>query len=121
MTTQAHSASVDDNICNILTHSPRATRFSIQTPVLFRKRGQTEWQQGTTLNISRTGVLFHSKIDLPSKAHIEMQIILPHGIAEEAHNILCWGPIIRMDASFTKKCGQPALAAAISHYRFGDD
>jgi hypothetical protein len=111
-----------DNISNNpFNHVPRATRYPIQMPVRFRERGQAEWQEGTTVNISRTGVIFQSRIDLPPKALIEMQIMLPHIIGEPTANVLCWGPVVRTDASLTEKRGQPALAAAILRYRFSHD
>jgi hypothetical protein len=101
---------------------PRATRYPIQTPVRFRERGKADWQEGTTLNISRTGVLFQSEIDLPPKTLIEMQIALPHDIVgEPTANVLCWGPVVRTDQLITEKSGQPALAAAILRYRFSHD
>ena len=38
---------------------PRATRLEIQAPIRFRPRGsEDEWSWGTTLNLSRSGVLF---------------------------------------------------------------
>jgi hypothetical protein len=88
----------------------------------FRERGQAEWQEGTIVNISRTGILFQCDIDLLPKTLIEIKITLPQNIiGEPPAKVLCWGPVVRTDASLTKKRGQPALAAAFSHYRFNHD
>jgi len=113
------------NLGNSGTHQgsvPRATRYPIQTRVRLRERGQTEWREGTTVNISRTGVLFQSGSVLPAKSLIEMQIILPYYISGGfTADVLCWGPVVRTDASLTKKCGQPVLAAVMLRYRFSHE
>jgi len=111
-----------DNRSEPSSFVPRATRYPIQTLLRFRERGKAEWQEGTTLNISRTGVLFQSEINLPPKTLIEMQITLPHEmLGEPKANVLCWGPVVRTDMTFTEKAGQPALAAAILRYRFSHE
>ena len=120
--TQAHLVNLDNSGTNPLDHVPRAARYPIQTSVSFREKGQERWQEATTVNISGTGILLQSGIDLLPKTLIEMQIILPHDIfLEPTAYVLCWGLVVRMDASFTEKCGQPVLAVAILRYRFSHD
>jgi hypothetical protein len=102
-------------------YEQRAFRYPIHTPIRFRKSGTEEWQEGLTVNISRTGILFQSGMDFPPRTLLEMQIILPYeALGEPQANVLCWGPVVRLDSK-AKKEGQIALAAAISRYRFGHD
>jgi hypothetical protein len=77
-----------------------------------------EWHEGKTINISRTGVLFQSDMNLPPRSLLEMQIVLPH--EKEAAfqaNVRCWGPIIRSDQDASEQ-GHIAFAASIRRYRF---
>ena len=96
----------------------RAQRFRIQTLVYYRESGKTAWEEGTTLNISRTGILFQTNTDLPLQTTIQIRITFPHEITGEAPaDIICWGPIVRK-ASLALPVGQHALAATISRYCF---
>ena len=96
----------------------RAQRFRIQTLVYYRESGKTAWEEGTTLNISRTGILFQTKTDLPLQTTIQIRITLPHEITGEAPaEIVCWGPVVRKEL-LASPVGQHALAATISRYAF---
>ncbi len=99
----------------------RAFRYPIQTLIHFRKSGAADWRVGKIVNISRTGVLFQSDKGLTPRTLLEMKIALPHEVqTEPPASVLCWGPVIRLDAKNAKR-GPIALAAAISRYRFGSD
>jgi hypothetical protein len=102
-------------------YAPRAFRYPIHTNIRIRKSGTADWHEGTTINISRTGILFQSDMDLPPRTLLEMQIILPPKVPGEPQaNVLCWGPVVRLDSKLTEE-GRTALAAVISRYRFGHD
>ncbi len=74
------------------------------------------------MNISRSGVLFLSCIDLPPETIIVMKIMLPFELLDKSATIVCcWGQVVRKDAVLTEKCDCPVLAAAILRYRFSDD
>jgi hypothetical protein len=97
----------------------RAFRYPIRMPILFRKSGTADWHEGTTVNFSRTGILFQSNMDFPPRTLLEMQIALPQEVAGEAQaNVLCWGPVVRSDEKVAEP-GRIALAAVIARYRFG--
>jgi hypothetical protein len=61
----------------------RARRFPITVPLQFRKTGMSHWTKGTTVNISRTGILFEAEelpaadslldiiVDFPTKSKLE--------------------------------------------------
>jgi hypothetical protein len=99
----------------------RAERFPIETQVRFREKGEPDWNEGTTLNISRTGILFRTPRALPPSTVIEMQILFPAEITGgPPANVLCWGPIVRAQAPAEPNL-DPAQAAAIVNYRFTHD
>jgi hypothetical protein len=99
----------------------RAPRYAIQTAIRFRESGTADWHEGKTVNISRTGILFESDLNLAPRTLLEMQIILPNQIADETQaNVLCWGPVVRL-ASIIEETGNSELAAAILRYRFGHE
>lgn len=89
----------------------RAQRFPIRTALRYRRRGETAWSEGTTVNISRTGVLFRTEEKMEPETVLEMQIVFPSGITAGATtHVICWGPVIRTEASL--------VAATMRHYRF---
>ena len=93
------------------TPKTRSTRFPIQTLLRYRQRGATHWNESTTVNISRSGVLFETAGKLRVGTLLEMQILFPARITGEVPSkVTCWGPIIRTEPS--------QAAAAILYYRF---
>ncbi len=99
-------------------YTPRAQRFPVVAPMRYRLSGEADWSEGTTINMSRSGILFHSERDLEPKAMVEMEVLFPSEITGGvAANVLCWGPIIRSEPprEHEKRSG---FAAAILHYRF---
>ena len=99
------------------TLQPRASRFAIHTPVRYREAGAAAWHEGKSVNISRTGILFHAGQRLEPKTMLEMRIIFPPELTgKHVANVVCWGPVIRIeepaDASLS------GIAAAIVRYRF---
>jgi hypothetical protein len=100
---------------------PRAERFPIQTQMRFREKGEPGWNEGTTLNISRSGILFRTPRALQPNTVIEMQILFPAEITGGIPaNVLAWGPIVRAQAPAGPN-QDPAQAAAILSYRFTHD
>jgi hypothetical protein len=92
------------------TLKSRSRRFPIQTLLRYRQSGTTEWNETTTVNISRSGVLFETVEKLPVDTFLEMQILFPARTTRGVpSNVLCRGPVIRTEPS--------QAAAAIHHYR----
>jgi hypothetical protein len=87
----------------------RAQRFPIEAFVRFRESGEARWSEGTTVNISRSGVLFSSPKILPPKTKIEMRIVLPRAL------IVCRGSIVRTESTVSRHANS-VLAAAILQY-----
>jgi len=94
---------------------PRAPRFALQMPVLFRRLGEDEWREGTTENVSRSGVLLRAGEALPERAAVEIRMALPTQIpGTEGASIICHAQVVRV----LKPNGdaQPGCAATICEY-----
>jgi hypothetical protein len=99
-------------------HVPRAQRFPISAPILYRERGESQWSEGTTVNISRSGILFRSARDLQLRSMLEMMILFPGEITGgAAADVICWGPVVRSEQP-TQVDPRPCFAASIVHYQF---
>jgi hypothetical protein len=115
---QAESAGRAD-IEQLLTSgpSPRSQRFPIETTIYYRKQGSSHWQEGHTLNISESGVLFGAKWASAPRTPVEMTFSLPSGSRNHAGGqVICHGEIVRSE----RVPGSNALrrvAATIVRYR----
>ena len=97
---------------------PRAQRFDIQMPVLYRARGETAWREGRTANISYTGVRFWTDQLMEPHTQVEISLKLPVEIGgETGTEIVCRGEIVRTVLPASTDA-QPSLAARILEYRF---
>jgi hypothetical protein len=92
---------------------PRAERIPVATQIDFRKIGSAEWHCGTTVNISRTGVLFQAEELVPVNTPVEMKLeIPPQVVGQESGNVISKGYIVRAVLPGPGE-GVPALAATI--------
>ena len=94
----------------------RARRFTIQTRVLYRRPSEPRWDEGTTLNVSRSGILFSTKAPLPPGTPVEMVLWLSSDVLdmETSADVVCLGQVVRVEHKTT----DAALAATIASYRF---
>jgi hypothetical protein len=93
---------------------PRERRLRVNVPVLYRIKGNSEWLNGRSLNISRSGLLFSADQLLPLEAPVELIFEMPAEICGTAGaKVLCRARIARAEDDFP-----PRLAAAISDYDF---
>jgi hypothetical protein len=100
-----------------------APRFKFQLPLLYRISGQTHWHEGTTDNISRSGVLFRGQQSLKPQTSVEISFVISLKNPDGASTKIAYsGRIVR---SLRTSGGEPlsSLAAAFSGYRLvrGDD
>jgi len=108
-----------DQVCTSTNPEvPRARRYEIGTAIRFRVRGERDWQEGLTENISVSGLLLRTGRALNPKTAIEMRFFLPVELDGEcAAEVFCRGFVIR-----SSKCRIPAgsytIAARIMHSRF---
>jgi PAS domain S-box-containing protein len=96
----------------------RARRFNLQLPLKYRRVGETNWREGTTENISRSGLLFHGPEVLQPTMQLEINLVLPPEIAGlPATEVVCRGEIVRSAGSEAPGVS-PYLAAKILQYHF---
>jgi hypothetical protein len=94
----------------------RAQRFDIRTPIRYRVSGESEWRQGTTENMSSSGVLFQCDDSVKPGAALEVIWAVPTVVSGSAAQVHCRGTVVRS----IKGAGEtdPAtLAVTISNYR----
>jgi two-component system cell cycle sensor histidine kinase/response regulator CckA len=101
-----------------LSSAFRAQRFNLQVPLKYRLLGESVWRNGTTENISRSGMLFRVDDTVQPNAQLEITLVLPTEIAGlSTAEVICQGEVVR-----TVELEQPiaglALGARILRYRF---
>ena len=106
-----------------LGHSPpprlsqRSPRFPIETTIHYRKQGNSHWEEGRTLDISESGVLFGTRNVPAPRTAVEMSFSLPVGGGNQAGGqVICQGEIVR-NAPPTRSSDMPLVAATIVKYR----
>ena len=95
----------------------RAERFSLRFPVHFREPNSPIWFEGTTENISCTGVLFYSSAPLALESTLELRLQVT--VAAEVKvpaEIRCKGVVVRMEQRDAPET-PVALAVAIRDSR----
>jgi DNA-binding response OmpR family regulator len=96
----------------------RAQRFQLHLPLRYRRLGENSWREGTTENISRSGMLFKTDEVLQPSSQLEINLVLPAEIAGlSATEVVCRGEVVRT----VERKGEtvsPALAARILQYHF---
>jgi PAS domain S-box-containing protein len=98
--------------------STRAQRFQLHLPLRYRRLGEKGWHDGTTENISRSGMLFQAEEALQPSAQLEINLVLPAEIAGlSATEVVCRGEVVRTVQS-ENEAMNPALAARILQYHF---
>ena len=96
----------------------RAQRFNLHLPLRYRVAGDSHWHQGTTENISRSGLLFQAEELVKNASKLEISLMLPVEIGGlSATEVFCKGEVVRsVDSPETMT--NPALAAKILQYHF---
>jgi PAS domain S-box-containing protein len=96
----------------------RAQRFQLHLPLRYRRLGETQWHVGTTENISRSGMLFHTDDVLQPNSQLEINLVLPAEIAGlTGTEVVCRGEVVRTIERKGESVS-PALAARILQYHF---
>ena len=100
-----------------LADTPRAFRYEMSAPVLYRSAGDVEWLEGLTVNVSRSGVLFHSKAPaLAAETRVDLLLLLPGLGLPGSARVQCRGRIVRQGGE--PAGGGVAMAATIDSYDF---
>ncbi len=101
-----------------LAKRPRAARYEMTAPVMYRQAGDEAWHEGRTLNISSSGVLFaYRETVLAPGTRVEFVLVLPSLGPRTKVRVQCRGAIVRQER---RGVPQPlcALAATIETYDF---
>jgi PAS domain S-box-containing protein len=113
----AHSAPMT-RTRNKISSPFRATRFDLHLPLKYRLVGESGWREGTTENISRSGMLFQAEEPIAPNAQLEINLVLPAEIAGlAAAEVVCRGEVVRTVKSESSTV-TPTLAAKILQYHF---
>ena len=101
-----------------LSSASRAERFNLQLPLKYRQMGESVWRNGTTENISRSGMLFRVEETIQPNAQLEINLVLPAEIAGlSTAEVICHGEVVRT-VELTQPIVGPGLAARILRYQF---
>ena len=95
----------------------RARRFPIIASMVFRKYGEAEWHEATTVNFSHSGVLFQSNGPLPCAGDaVEWIVTLLLDGMTSPPKVRCTGHVVRQQEDIA---GQShAVAVVIDGYAF---
>ncbi len=95
----------------------RARRFALHLPVHFRELDSPTWLEGTTENISHTGVLFLSSSPLAPETTLELRLQVALGTKGRGPTeIRCKGTVVRLEQRILPET-PIALGVAIRDYR----
>ena len=93
----------------------RAQRYAITLPMRYRRVGEETWAAGTTVDISRSGVLFEGERSVDREAAIELVLTMPVEVADGAR-----GVVVRAAAQSAADARR-TFAATIADYTFVRD
>jgi hypothetical protein len=97
--------------------APRATRYEMSAPLVYRCFGGGDWLSGRTVNVSRSGVLFQAAGPvLAAATRIEFILMLPSLGLPGSARVQCQGQIVRYSSGPAD--GACAMAATIDAYDF---
>jgi hypothetical protein len=97
-----------------LSERPRALRYGLSAPLVYRSVGEATWRRGRTENISRSGVLFEAAAPVfPAATRIEFVLKLPGPEAHGGAWVQCEGQVVRSGGAAS---GESVMAATIDAY-----
>ena len=94
----------------------RAQRYAIALPMRYRRVGDDTWATGTTVNISRSGVVFEGERSVDREAAIELVLTMPVDVADGAR-VVARGVVVRAAAQGAADARR-TFAATIADYTF---
>jgi len=81
---------------NTLSYRPRAPRFNLQMSIRYRQPNG-EWSEGSTENMSRSGVLFRARQPVPENTPIELRVRMPWELTgARTAEVFCKGRVVRV-------------------------
>jgi hypothetical protein len=71
-------------------------RYAVAAPVRYRPQGSSSWNDGDTINLSRSGVLFYCEELLPVGATVQLYLAPKELIPNSPLITVCAGRVIRV-------------------------
>lgn len=97
--------------------TPRAERFACECLLSFRPMGQLDWAQGMTVNISPSGILFRSNLQVEVNKILQLMYALPSQVPGKSGDVVsCKGKIVRTSPP-TENDRQTQMGAMIMDYQ----
>jgi hypothetical protein len=101
-----------------VTWKVRERRLRHVVPVLFRVRGTDEWLEGTSENLSRSGLLLRGPAEIALGTALEVKLEMPEELTGEwVAEVLSHGLVTRVTKAAGKQEGF-LIACAIEDYDF---
>ncbi len=76
--------------------SPRAQRFVLAVPLLYRALNGRAWERGITINFSESGMLLEAAHPIPLGTGLELSFRLAEQVGSvEAGDVRCVGKVVR--------------------------
>lgn len=100
-----------------LIESTRAQRFNFQVPLRYRVRGELKWHEGTTENISRSGLLFRGQHAIKPNTLVEISFDLSAQLSNRVAGEVIYSARIVRSVRPSGTVRVTALAARIDDYR----
>jgi hypothetical protein len=86
----------------------RSHRYPIRAGLLYRMKGDRSWHEGTSLNVSESGILFCGDTPLAPDARFDVRLALPSAATGRA------APSIGFHATLVRSPGERVWAARLS-------
>ena len=123
------TARLDDDLPAQTRHSHRQQKVAWKVrerrlrhvvPVLFRVRGTDEWLEGTSENLSRSGLLFRGPAEIALGTALELRLEMPEELTGEwVPEVLSRGVVTRVTKAAKSKDGEAFhIACSIEDYDF---
>lgn len=94
-------------------------RYDLRLPFeVVRTGADTVGKTGQTLNLSSSGVLFTSDVNVQVGQPIEFVITLPTGAEGAPVRIRCVGKVVRCDSGEVEDSENPSVAATLERFEF---
>ena len=102
------------------TWTARERRLRHVVPVLYRLDWAGEWMEGTSENLSRSGLLFIGSIEPEIGMNIEIKLEMPEELTGEASSeVICKATVARVTVDHSRKQSNLfKIACAIQDYDF---
>ena len=100
--------------------APRATRFVMQLPARCRCDTSDTWHSATTINVSRSGILFKTSEAIESGTLLDVSLLLVPARGQGSGRIHCCCRVVRVQPGPDDDSGT-MIAAVIIRYTFQHD